>query len=90
MEFKDLEFKPNGISGEGKRAVLNFDNGYGVSVITGPHYYTHELCPYELAILKNGSIDYDHPEAHGDVRGYLTEQEVSDIMDKVINTKGDE
>jgi len=38
--FKDLVFKDHGIPG-GKHARMDFENGYGVSVITGVYDYSY-------------------------------------------------
>lgn len=65
---------------------LMFNNGYGVSVITGKIFYTDDAHPYELAVLNSKGIDYDHPESHGDVRGHLTADDVIEIMRIVQET----
>lgn len=83
-EFKDLEFKnhPSKYMG-GQHATLKFDNGFGVSVLCGNSFYSNGIDTYELAIInKDGRIDY-HTGITDDVMGYLTEQEVSDVMRKV-------
>ena len=62
---------------------LTFDNGYGVSVVKGPHTYGGGDGLYELAVLgKDGELSYDTPIAD-DTIGYLTQQEVTDIMKQV-------
>lgn len=33
-------------------------------------------------------INYDHPESHGDVRGYLTEIEVDIILESIESEDG--
>ena len=55
--FKDLTFEPHH-SGEGKQALLGFDNGRAVSVITGSRYfYISEVQPYEVAFIdKTGEL----------------------------------
>ena len=82
--FKDLEFKqhPNSIPDfdNGVQARLDFDNGFGVSVVKGPHTYGGGRGLYELAVFKDGEIHYDNPVANGDVRGYLQEDEVTKLM----------
>lgn len=65
-----------------KRAVISFDNGYGVSVVTGNFTYTDEKHPYELAVLKDGSLCYD-TKVTNDVCGYLTAHEVTEKMFEV-------
>ena len=54
---------------------LEFENGYGVSVIDMGSLK-------ELAVLHNGRLCYDTPIAD-DVIGYLTDDEVSEIIEEV-------
>ena len=92
-KFKDLKFEkhpnysPNGFKTSSK---MFFSNGYGVSVITGG--YGNEQSPYELAVLygtdDNYSLTYS-TDVTGDVEGYLTESEVSELMIKVQKLKKD-
>lgn len=86
-----------------KHAVVLFPNGYGVSIITGKHAYSDEEHPYELAVIKtedeipeiiNGVIECDKFETHlnydftdGDVKGYLTEDEVNKWLREIENLK---
>lgn len=79
--FNDLKFERHPYDGE--KTSMMFDNGYGVSVITGSMWYssgTHEN--YELAIIDNDSLVYGEITG-GDVLGYLTSEEVTDIMKQV-------
>ena len=80
-EFKDLEFKDKKYM-DGQAAALEFDNGYGVSVICGFGAYSNNDTPYELAILKHGSLCYD-TEITNDVIGYLTPDDVTNYMKQV-------
>jgi len=92
--FKDLKFEmhptftyatPRGtksIYPEAKRAVMEFENGYGVSVILGELFYSNGVDTYEVAILKNGKICYD-TYITNDVLGYQNKGEVTEIMRKV-------
>ena len=82
--FKDLEFNNHPLSPEyfSKAASLTFCNGYGVSVIAGEMAYSNDERPYELAVLKDGDLCYD-TEITDDVLGYLTEQDVTEVMKKV-------
>ena len=80
-EFKDLEFKDKDY-GDGKRAYLEFPNKYGVSVITGYGSYSDEDSPYELAVILNGGLCYD-THITNDVMGYLTSEEVTEIMKQI-------
>ena len=80
--FKDLEFKPHAM-GEGVASRLSFDNGYGVSVVRTSWTYGGKEGLYELAVLdKHGNLTYD-TSVTNDVIGYLSEEEVSDIMEQV-------
>lgn len=81
-EFKDLEFIDKDIVVPSQMAKLEFDNGYGVSVITGYGAYGSTNAPYELAILKHGSLCYD-TKITNDVIGYLTPDDVTDYMKQV-------
>ena len=63
-------------------ARMNFENGYGVSVLCGKNYYSNGVDTYEVAILKDDKICYDTPITD-DVIGYCTFREVSDIMKRV-------
>ena len=81
-EFKDLEFIDKDIVVPSQMAKLEFDNGYGVSVITGYGAYGSTNAPYELAVLKDGSLCYD-TEITNDVIGYLTPDDVTDYMKQV-------
>ena len=77
--FKNLEFKAKDIVVPGQMAKLEFDNGYGVSVITGYGAYGSTVAPYELAVLKDGDLCYD-TEITNDVIGYLTSDKVTEYM----------
>ena len=82
--FKDLLFETHpGGSLMGELARHDFDNGYGVTVVKGPYTYGGDKGLYELAVWKDGEIHYDNPVAMGDVRGYLTEEEVDQLMMEV-------
>ena len=81
-EFKDLEFIDKDIVVPSQMAKLEFDNGYGVSVITGYGAYGSTNAPYELAVLKDGSLCYN-TEITNDVIGYLTPDDVTDYMKQV-------
>jgi hypothetical protein len=77
--FKDLQFKEHPI-GMGVQARLEFDNGFEVSVVKGPHTYGGDRGLYELAVFKDGELHYGNPIANGDVVGYLREEDVTDAM----------
>lgn len=88
--FKDLEFKTHQ-TGEGQQATMMFENGYGVSVVRfkvmGRYgSYTSNESEWELAVLKGDekewSLTYETPITD-DVMGHLSEEEVSEVMQKV-------
>ena len=85
-EYKDFRVR-NGLYVHNKHIdceqwKFKFDNGYGASVITGGIAYCNEEQPYELAVLKHGELCYDTPITD-DVIGYLTSNEVYDLLDKI-------
>ena len=60
-----------------------FDNGYGATIVQGPHTYGGADGLYELAVVgKNDEISYDTPIT-GDVEGYLSEAQVTDLLIKI-------
>ncbi len=77
--FNDLEFKTHPI-GIGVIAREDFNNGYGVTIVKGPHTYGGDKGLYELAVWKDGELHYDNEVAKGDVVGYLREEDVTDVM----------
>lgn len=89
--FKDLQFYEHesvaayraiGVKKHALHAVMNFENGYGVSVVCGEDYYSNGVDTYEVAILKDGDICYDTPITD-DVLANLTESEVTEIIERV-------
>jgi len=84
--FEDLNFEshPNSSAGFMSFATLFFDNGYGVSVITGG--YGNNEKPYELAVLhgdeSESAITYNTPITD-DVLGWLTDDDVTNCMAKI-------
>ena len=80
--FDDLEFKEHPNKLGGITARIEFDNGYGASVAQTPFSYGGNQDLYELAVLKYGLITYDTPITD-DVIGYLTQQEVTDLMEQI-------
>jgi hypothetical protein len=81
-QFKDLKFKKhphlNGVISR-----ITFDNGYGASVVKHEFSYGSDKGLYELAVLdKNGDLKYDTPITD-DVIGYLREEDVTDVMEKI-------
>jgi hypothetical protein len=79
-KFEDLEFRMVPSKDGGIHATMDFDNGFGVSVVQSPYSYGGNRGLYELAVFKDGDIHYDNPVAKGDVVGYLRPEDVSDAM----------
>jgi hypothetical protein len=83
--FKDLEFRPHSI-GNGVQAVMEFENGYGVSVVKFNGSYGYHQGLWEVAILYKGSLTYN-THITDDVLGHQTEQDVTDVMKQVQELK---
>ena len=82
--FDDLQFKPTQYM-NGVQSRLQFENGYGVSVVKGDYSYGGKDGLYELAVLgKDGMVTYD-THVTNDVMGHLTMQEVTDTMIEIQN-----
>jgi len=84
--FKDLEFEE--IKNEimsGKKTRINFENGWGASVVSHNSSYGGAEGLYELAVLFENEIHYDNPVAGGDVKGYLTEEDVTNLLTQIQN-----
>jgi hypothetical protein len=84
LEFEQLNDPPCMV---GKKSRMQFDNGYGVSVISHTHSYGGRNGLYEVAVLdSDGNLTYETPVTN-DVIGHLTEQDVTDIMKQVQELK---
>ena len=84
-KFQDLPFFPINDAPfmVGKKARMHFDNGFGVSVVSHSYSYGGRDGLYEVAVLdSNDELTYDTPVTN-DVIGYLTEEDVSNIMKQV-------
>lgn len=79
MNFEDLVFNYDIMI---TRARVNFDNGYGASVVTGPGVYSDSEHPYELAVIFNNSVCYD-TDITDDVIGHLNEEEVTELLNRI-------
>jgi hypothetical protein len=82
--FSDLEFKPHPM-GSGIISRIKFDNGFGASVVKGPHTYGGDRGLYELGVLdSNGQLTYD-TSVTSDLEGYLTEEDVTKLLTQIQN-----
>jgi hypothetical protein len=62
---------------------IEFNNGYSLSVCTGPHFRTSPQGAVEVALIdKNGLIDY---QLHDDVWGYVNGDKFLKIIEQVRN-----
>ena len=84
VTFQELEFQLHPM-GMGKQCIVQYSNGYGASIVQGPHTYGGKDDLYELAVLgKDGEITYDTPITN-DVLGYLSEAEVEKTLLNIKN-----
>lgn len=67
----------------GDRWVYSFDHGWGASVVRHSYSYGGEEGLYELAVLHDGKLNYDHPVSGGDVRGYLDLEDVVELLTEI-------
>jgi hypothetical protein len=81
--FNDLEFKKLDSFYNGVKSRIQFDNGYGASVIKHEYSYGGKDGLYELAVLDgDGGITYNTPITD-DVKGYLSEDEVTKLLEQI-------
>ena len=82
LEFEQLNDAPYMV---GKKSRMHFDNGFGVSVVSHTHSYGGRSGLYEVVVLdKDGLLTYEN-RVTSDVIGYLTEEDVTDVMKQVQN-----
>ena len=85
--FRNLSFKKHP-AGEGLQGVMNFPNGYGVSVVRFKiHHswfasYTNNEEEWELAVFKDGHLCYTSGITD-DVVGYLNARQVTQYMKRI-------
>jgi len=82
--FKDLEFRPHLHDVNGVQAVIEFNNGYGASIVTHSQSYGGKSGLYELAVLKDGDLCYTTPITNN-VLGWLKEEDVNRILTDIQN-----
>jgi hypothetical protein len=81
--FKDLEFNEHPNHMGGVQARIQFDNGYGASVVKTPYTYGGDKGLYELAVLDSeGNLTYA-TSVTNDVIGYLRPEDVTDVLAKI-------
>jgi hypothetical protein len=84
--FNDLEFKELDSFYEGIQARMVFENGYGASVVRHNFSYGGKDGLYELAVIKDDNLCYSTPITT-DVEGYLSEDEVSELLKQIQELK---
>jgi uncharacterized protein (TIGR02996 family) len=80
MKIKDLAWELHPVAIGGYVSVVNFQNGYGASVLKGGRGLYTKNRTYEIGVLHNGELDYDNPVTPVDVLGFLTEKEADKVL----------
>ena len=72
------------------QCVLGFGDEYELSIISGDGAYGTKTAPYEIAVIKNGFFCRlpGITDDDDDVKGYLTEEDVSAIIKKMYLITG--
>jgi len=81
MNFETLPSNP--IHG-GVQYLFKADNGYGASIVRHSFSYGGPQGLWELAVLKGEHLCYD-TDITDDVLGYLTEEEVNNLLVRIAN-----
>jgi hypothetical protein len=83
-KFEDLDFiKLDDGFMKGVKCRMMFENGFGVSVVSHTYSYGGKDGLFEIAVLdEDGALTYNTPVTN-DVVGYLTPDEVTEIMEEV-------
>lgn len=63
-------------------AKIQFDNGYGVSIVFGKMFYSNGVDTYECAVTHYGELCYD-TWITNDVMGYLSKEELMQTIYEV-------
>lgn len=82
--FKDLEFTTHPHDKNGVQAKIEFDNGWGASVVRFNESYGGKSGLFELAVLKDGFIDSNN-DITDDVEGWLDETDVTRLLEQIQN-----
>ena len=65
-----------------KQYIFNFSNGYGASVVGGPHRHGDGEKTFELAVLKHGRLYYKTPITK-DVLSWQTAEEIEAALNAI-------
>jgi hypothetical protein len=80
--FNDLKFKPHPHV-DGVISRIQFDNGYGASVVKHDFSYGGKDGLYELAVIDTkGDLTYSTPVT-SDVEGHLSEDDVTKLLEQI-------
>lgn len=83
--FKDLEFNHNNPNDlDDVQAFIEFENGYGASIVSSAYTYGGKHGLYELAVIKDGDICYTTPITNN-VLGWLNEEDVDRTLLQIQN-----
>lgn len=69
-----------------RQRIYRFDNGYGASVVRFTYSYGFEQGLWDLAVIKFNDEDYElvyDTEITNDVIGYLSEDEVDNLLTQI-------
>lgn len=81
-KVNELDWKPHPVGMGGHQAVVQFDNGYGASVLKGGPFYTKNGT-YEVAVIDaEGNLTCETPVTD-DVLGYLSESEANEALAQI-------
>jgi hypothetical protein len=83
--FNDLIFGQhiNNCIKDTKQARMQFDNGYGISVLLGGEgIYSNGIDTYEVAILYDDELCYDSGLCD-DIFAHRTQEEITKLMEKI-------
>jgi hypothetical protein len=89
MKFSELKFEQWPDMG-GIYCRIQFENGYGASIVKHQYSYGGKDGLYELAVIDSeGQITYDTPITN-DVIGYLSESDVETHLNEIKNLQPNE
>jgi len=100
MNFNNIIFKPKPLGGFSSKT--HFKNGYTLSVVCGAFAYCtpredldspDKHSSFEIAIWddkENWVTKRFFPDHHDDVVGWLSREEINDLMDRISNYEWDE
>ena len=87
MTFQDLKFKTSDTP-KGVFARVDFDNGFGASIICNDMSYGGKSGLYEIAVLRGGDIT-STTDITDDVAGWLDEKDVTRLLNAISKLDSD-